>query len=59
MQQTTASTIVLALSSGLRPGEKGHELLETFDDPLDRRVKMIRISPRGRRMISTWERLLG
>jgi DNA-binding MarR family transcriptional regulator len=50
LSQTTVSGVVLGLSSGLRPGDEGHELVETFADPEDRRSKRVRLSPKGRRV---------
>lgn len=48
--QTTASMIVLALSTGMRPGEEGLDLLETFPDPEDRRAKRVRLTHKGDRI---------
>jgi DNA-binding MarR family transcriptional regulator len=52
VQQSTASMIVLALSTGMRPGEEGLDLVETFPDPEDRRAKRVRLTSRGRRISS-------
>jgi DNA-binding MarR family transcriptional regulator len=46
--QSTASRNVLLLSETFVKDKPGHGLVESFDDPMDRRKKMIRLTPKGR-----------
>lgn len=50
IQQSTASMIVLALSSGAKPGEEGMELLETYTGLEDRRTKRVRLTAKGKKL---------
>lgn len=57
IQQSTASMIVLALSSGAKPGEEGMDLLETYTGLEDRRTKLVRLTAKGKRLAAKIEAL--
>lgn len=45
----SASRLVFSLAQGA-PGKPGRGFLEIFEDPYDRRFKIVRITPHGRAM---------
>lgn len=56
--QSSVSRNVAALSSWSRHRERGHELLRAYEDPMNRRRKLIELTPRGRAVKSRLEKLL-
>ena len=52
----TASRYVAALGKINRHKEEGFNLIEAFEDPMERRRKIIRLTPKGRAIV---RRLLG
>ncbi|MER9596094.1 helix-turn-helix domain-containing protein [Mesorhizobium sp. M0244] len=71
LSSTAVSRNVLALSEWFKhprpavgdhpavPGEPGHDLVETVEDPADRRNKIVRPKPKGVRVYNTLIQLLG
>lgn len=51
MEQVATSMMVTALSSG-RPDAPGLELIETYTDTADRRVKRVRLTHRGKSLLN-------
>lgn len=47
----TASRYVGALGSINRKREEGLQLIESFEDPMERRKKIIRLTPKGRAVV--------
>ena len=58
MSAAAASRNVSRLSKVGVKQQQGHGLVETFEDPLFRVRKCVRITPKGRRVIQTIEELL-
>lgn len=52
----TASRYVSQFSKTVRPGESGMGLVEAIDDPMERRKKIIKLTPKGKQTIA---KLLG
>jgi DNA-binding MarR family transcriptional regulator len=50
MPQSTLSRNVATLSAINRHREKGHELVESFEDPTDRRNKLVKLTYKGERL---------
>ena len=50
MPQSTLSRNVATLSAINRHREKGHELVESFEDPTDRRNKLVKLTHKGERL---------
>lgn len=50
MPQSTLSRNVATLSAINRHREKGHELVESFEDPADRRNKLVKLTHKGERL---------
>lgn len=48
MASSTSSRSITALSKVHRPGKEGAGLIEFKDDPLDRRAKLLTLTPKGR-----------
>ncbi|MDW9519150.1 MarR family transcriptional regulator [Sinorhizobium meliloti] len=59
LSSTAVSRNVLALSEWFKVGEPGYDLVETYDDPQDRRNKRVRPKPKGMRVYNTLIQLLG
>jgi DNA-binding MarR family transcriptional regulator len=49
---TTASRYIAALGKQNRKREEGLNFVESYEDPMERRKKIIRLSPRGRATIN-------
>lgn len=52
----TASRYVSMFGKTIRPGESGMGLVEAVDDPMERRKKIIKLTPKGKQVIA---KLLG
>lgn len=52
----TASRYVSQFGKTVRPGENGMGLVEAVDDPMERRKKIIKLTPKGKQVIA---KLLG
>lgn len=50
LAQSSASRNVAALSKFHRKGRPGHDLVKADENPMDRREKLIHITPKGRRV---------
>ncbi len=59
LSSTAVSRNVLALSEWFKTGEPGFDLVETYDDPQDRRNKRVRPKAKGTRVYNTLIQLLG
>ena len=55
----TASRYMKSLSLKNRRGEPGHEIVTDARSPLDDRMKVLRISPKGQRVIHHIQQVLG
>tara|TARA_Y100000401_G_scaffold23031_1_gene15591 strand:- start:9193 stop:9534 length:342 start_codon:yes stop_codon:yes gene_type:complete len=51
MPQSSVSRNVALLSKWSRHGQKGHDLLESHEDPKERRRKLCRVTAKGKRFI--------
>ena len=47
--QSSCSRNVAALGQIHRHGRPGHQLVESYEDPMDRRTKLVKLTPKGRR----------
>ena len=47
LTSSSISRYVAKLSRGMTPVDKGYDLLEASDDPWNRRIKIVRLTPRG------------
>lgn len=52
IQMATASRYISALGKINRHREEGLKLIESFEDPMERRKKIIRLTARGKKLIS-------
>lgn len=55
MAQSTASRNVAVLSEYQKGTKKGHGLVVSKEDPLERRRKLVTLSPKGRRVAESLE----
>lgn len=55
VSSSSATMIVLGLSTGLRPGEEGFDLVETVPSLEDRRAKDVRLTAKGKRLLRALE----
>lgn len=47
--QSSCSRNVAALGKIHRHGRPGHQLVESYEDSMDRRTKLVKLTPKGRR----------
>ncbi len=47
--QSSCSRNVASLGQIHRHGRPGHQLVESYEDPMDRRNKLVKLTPKGRR----------
>ena len=59
LSQSATSRNVQALSKWFKPKVPGHDLVESFENPMDRRKKIVRLTQKGQHMISGISKLLG
>jgi len=52
IQLATASRYIGSLGKMNRHREEGLKLIESFEDPMERRKKIIRLTARGRKLIN-------
>ena len=57
--QSSASRNVAALSNWNRHHNKGHDLLRAYEDPMNRRRKLVELTPKGRALKARLEKLNG
>jgi len=48
----TASRYVSMFGKTIRPGEQGMGLVESYDDPMERRKKIIKLTPKGKTVVA-------
>jgi DNA-binding MarR family transcriptional regulator len=53
LSQSTVSRNVAYLGDWNRHKEKGHQLLEAFEDPMERRRKLVRLTAKGKRFLKS------
>ncbi|WP_085025261.1 MarR family winged helix-turn-helix transcriptional regulator [Ensifer aridi] len=59
LSSTAVSRNVLALSEWYKADVPGYDLVETFDDPHDRRNKRVRAKQKGQRVYNSLIQILG
>ena len=47
--QSSCSRNVASLGKIHRHGRPGHQLVESYEDPMDRRIKLVKLTQKGRR----------
>ena len=52
LSQSTVSRNVAYLGDWNRHKTKGHELVEAFEDPMERRRKLVRLTAKGKRFVN-------
>lgn len=53
LAQSSVSRNVAALSDWTRHRKKGHNLVEAFEDPMERRRKLVRLTTKGKRFTTS------
>ena len=53
LSQSTVSRNVAYLGDWNRHREKGHQLVEAYEDPSERRRKLVRLTPKGKRFVTS------
>ena len=51
--QSSVSRNVAMLGKIHRKGQSGHGLVDSYEDPMNRRVKLVKLTPKGTRFIHT------
>jgi DNA-binding MarR family transcriptional regulator len=59
LSSSSVSRNVSALSKVHRKGQPGHDLVVTFEDAMDRRIKRVRPTPKGTKVYNTLISILG
>ncbi|MDK1386301.1 winged helix DNA-binding protein [Sinorhizobium sp. 8-89] len=59
LASSSVSRNVAALSGTHRGGQPGHNLLRSYEDATDRRIKRVELTPKGRRVYATLVDILG
>lgn len=59
ISSSSVSRNVAALSEMHRLGKPGHDLVEAYEDPMDRRNKLVRLTPKGRTLALRLADLMG
>ena len=52
LSQSTVSRNVAYLGDWNRHKTKGHQLVEAFEDPMERRRKLVRLTAKGKRFVN-------
>ena len=55
----SASRNIAVLSKWSRHNKAGHDLVEAYENPMYRSQKLIRLTPKGKRVIKTLENIYG
>lgn len=58
ISQSSVSRNVALLSHTQRYGKPGHDLVVAFEDPTERRRKLVKLNARGQRFVSRLSRML-
>ena len=58
LSQSTVSRNVAYLGDWNRHKEKCHQLLEAFEDPMERRRKLVRLTAKGKRFIKSLSEII-
>lgn len=59
ISQSSVSRNVSLLSHTQRYGRPGHDLVVAFEDPMERRRKLVRLTPKGKRVVNRLLDVLG
>lgn len=59
ISQSSCSRNVAALSKWHRLNREGLDLVRAMEDPAERRRKIVKLTPKGQRVVETVKRLLG
>lgn len=55
----SASRNISVLSKWSRHDRKGHDLVEAYENPKRRVEKFVKLTPKGKRVVATLERIIG
>ena len=55
----SASRNIAVLSKWNRHDRKGHDLVEAYENPKRRVEKFVKLTPKGKRVVATLERIIG
>ena len=58
ISQSSVSRNVSALSKWLRTHDAGPDLVEAYEDPFERRRKIVRLTPRGKKLAGRVEEIM-
>jgi DNA-binding MarR family transcriptional regulator len=58
LSQSTVSRNVAFLGDWNRRKEEGHKLLEAFEDPMERRRKLVRLTSKGKRFLKSTNQII-
>lgn len=58
LSQSATSRNVQALSKWFKPNIPGHDLVESFENPMDRRKKIVRLNTKGKNLFNNLLRFL-
>jgi DNA-binding MarR family transcriptional regulator len=59
LASSSISRNVAALSDTHRGGQPGHNLLHAYEDPTNRRTKLVEVTPKGQRVYASLIGILG
>ncbi|GGF32889.1 hypothetical protein GCM10011611_43830 [Aliidongia dinghuensis] len=57
--QSSASRNIAALSKWHSFGKAGHDLVEAHEDPRERRRKLVKLTPKGQRLVEILQAIMG
>lgn len=58
LSQSTVSRNVAYLGDWNRRKEEGHKLLEAYEDPMERRRKLVRLTAKGKRFLKSTNQII-
>jgi len=58
LSQSTVSRNVAFLGDWNRRKEEGHKLLEAYEDPMERRRKLVRLTAKGKRFLKSTNQII-
>jgi DNA-binding MarR family transcriptional regulator len=58
LSQSTVSRNVAYLGDWNRRKEEGHKLLEAYEDPMERRRKLVRLTAKGKRVLKSINQII-